>query len=559
MTEVHGRKRVEVTTATIITIVVAVLALLLVGVTNSARAGEAGPDGTGLVDGSTQAPSAPPTTPATGSVSGIKNVVLILADDLDWAAFDQVPRLAALKAQGTTLSNFVVTDSLCCPSRTSLMRSQFVHNHRVLSNVPKSGGGWEKFYARDLEMNCLPTWLNRSGVDTSLIGKYLNGFPTGAPAETYIPPGWNYFVSSTSKNQAYVGWNYTLNENGKLKSYGNKPQHFLNDVLTAAAIAHIASVKVPFFMELATYNPHVPAPVAARHAGTHSTDTIPRTPSFNTPGTGEVNWLSSRPVLTAPRVANLDRLWRKRLQSTESVADSYDAITAQLKATGHADDTLVIVTSDNGYHAGVHRLATGKQTAFREDSVVPAIFIGPGIAKGAVIDETTSMVDLGPTIAELLGASTPEWVDGRSLLPLLSGQADVPWRTATLTESLARTTPGDPDYTPFEPPPFHALRSRQWLYVEYRSGEVELYNLKNDPFEMNNVVSSTNPTIIGQLHAQLDAMVHCTGPTCRIADSMPNGTSILPLPQPTSSPVATASPSDSASGTPSPTAASPAQ
>lgn len=563
MTEIHGRKRVEVTTATIITIVVAVLALLLVGVTNSARAGEAGTDGSTAA--ASQEPSTPPTQPPTGTLGDIKNVVLLLADDLDWAAFDQVPRLAALKAQGTTLTDFVVTDSLCCPSRTSLMRSQFVHNHRVLSNVPTTGGGWERFYRRSLERNCLPTWLHDAGIDTSLIGKYLNGFPTGAPSETYIPPGWDFFVSSTSKNQAYQGYDYTLNENGTLKSYGHATKDFLNDVLTAAAVRHIAQVTTPFFLELATYNPHTPAPVADRHATTHATDTVPRDAAFNAVGTAEVPWLSERPMLRPDQIERFDRLWRKRLRSTESVADSYDAIMAQLKATGHADDTLVIVTSDNGYHAGAHRLTTGKSTAFHEDAVVPAVLIGPGIAKGAVIDKVTSMVDLGPTIAELLGARVPGYVDGRSLLPLLSGQADVPWRTATLTESLARTVPGDPDYSPLQPPPFHALRSPQWLYVKYRTGEVELYNLVNDPDELHNVADSTNPGIVAQLNAQLEAMMHCTGPTCRIADSLPNGTSILPVPTASASvsasatPNASATPSDNASAGPSPTASSPSQ
>ncbi len=83
-----------------------------------------------------------PGDASTGNISEIKNVVLLLADDLDWATFNEVPRLKALMDKGTTLSNFVVTDSLCCPSRTSIFRSQFVHNHKVLSNVPETGGGW---------------------------------------------------------------------------------------------------------------------------------------------------------------------------------------------------------------------------------------------------------------------------------------------------------------------------------------------------------------------------------------------------------------------------------
>jgi membrane-anchored protein YejM (alkaline phosphatase superfamily) len=79
---------------------------------------------------------------------------------------------------------------------------------------------------------------------------------------------------------------------------------------------------------------------------------------------------------TAQRIAMFDECWRKGLQSTESIADTYEALVSALSATGHLDDTLIVVTSDNGYHAGTHRLGTGKNTAYREDSVVPAVLIG---------------------------------------------------------------------------------------------------------------------------------------------------------------------------------------
>jgi arylsulfatase A-like enzyme len=556
LTEVHGRKRVELTTATLVTIgiVIAIFALVLVSTTKAARAGEAGVDATPTSGVSSEPSSNQEVTPAVGSLTDVKNVVMILADDLDWAAFDQVPRLAALKKEGTTLSDFVVTDSLCCPSRTSFMRSQYVHNHQVISNIKATGGGWEKFYSRGLEKDCLPTWLQKSGVNTSLIGKYLNGFPNGTPTPTYIPPGYNYFVSSTSKNQAYQGFDYTLNENGTLKDYGHNPSDFLNGVLLKNATTYLKSVKTPFFMEFASYNPHTPAPYEAKYANTHTTDGIPRTAAFNAVGVNELGWIAARKALPPHRVANLDRLWQKRLRSAESIADTYEALRTQLKATGHINDTLIIITSDNGYHAGVHRLTTGKQTAFKEDAVVPAVFIGPGIARGATISKVTSMVDLGPTISSIFGVKTPLFVDGRNLAPLLRGESDTPWRTATLTENLSRTRPGDPDYSPFEAPAFHALRSNTWLYVEYVNGDVELYDLKNDPFEMNNVQASTNPAIVAQLHTQLQALRNCTGESCRVADAMPNGTSIMPLPQITAAP--TTSPSASVSSTPLSTATS---
>ncbi len=472
--------------------------------------------------------------PPVESVAQIKNVVLLLADDLDSRLFDMVPRLSALRSAGTTLTNFVVTDSLCCPSRTSIMRSQYVHNHKVLSNIPQSGGGWATFYSRNHELDCLPTWLKTAGINTSFIGKYLNGFPNGAPSKTYIPPGWDYFVSSIVGTASYQGYNYTLNVNGTLQRYGSTPADFMNDVLTADAAERIRSLSTPFFLELATYSPHSPAPVAERHLGSHYGAVVPRTPSFNARGRNELPWIASQPILKPKQVANFDRIWTQRLESAESVADSYDAIVAELAATGHTNDTLIMVTSDNGYHMGVHRLITGKQTAYREDSIVPMVLIGPGIPKGASIGKMTSTIDIAPTVNALFGAQTPTWADGRDLMPLVTDPVNAPWRTGILTENLSRTKPGDVDYSRLEPPSFHALRTEKWLYLEYVDKRVELYDLVNDPYEMRNMAKGADRSTLARLHAQLKALVACAGPSCRAADSRVIDAPVVPsapLPQ----------------------------
>jgi len=238
-----NRKRMSVVTASSITVVVV---LSVFGALSVASGGRASASST-IDDASASSGVIEPSTSPTedpGKLSDIKNVVLLLADDLDWATFNEVPRLKALMDEGTTLSNFVVTDPLCCPSRTSIMRSQFVHNHEVLSNVAQTGGGWEKFNALKLQRDCLPTWLQAGGISTSLVGKYLNGFPKGAPTRNFVPPGFNNFITSISLNQSYQGYNYVLNENGKLRKYGSAPTDFINDVLTAQATSIIASATV---------------------------------------------------------------------------------------------------------------------------------------------------------------------------------------------------------------------------------------------------------------------------------------------------------------------------
>ena len=552
-----NRKRLSVIAASSMTIV---FTLALFGALSLASSGSASATATREEVSASPTESASETPlPQTGQISDIKNVVLLLADDLDWATFNEVPRLKNLMAEGTTLSNFVVTSSLCCPSRTSILRSQFVHNHKVLSNVPETGGGWAKFNAQRLQRDCLPNWLQSNGISTSLVGKYLNGFPKGAPAPTYVPPGFNNFITSISLNQSYKGYNYVLNENGTLRKYGNAPTDFINDVLTAKATNIIAEATTPFFLEFASYSPHTPAPVATRNLGSHAGSVIPRTPAYNSRGIDEPAWLQKVPSLSPEQLANLDRIWTRRLESSESLADSYDALVAQLKASGHSQDTLIIVTSDNGYHLASHRLPSGKQTPYREDSVVPAVLIGPGIEPGRVISEMTSTLDLAPTIAQIQGVQPPGWIDGRSLLPLLTNSTDVAWRTGTLTESLAKARRGDPDFGMGDAPTFIALRTQSWLYVEYSDRSLQLINLVNDPFEVNNVIRTTSPTIVQQLQAQLLALSVCAGPSCLIADSMPTPEAtgeLIPVETPIPGPSAssTLSPSASASALPTPTA-----
>ncbi len=461
------------------------------------------------------------TAQAVGSFDDIQNVVFVLADDLDWNLFEQVPRLAALKDKGMTFTNQTVTDSLCCPSRTSILRGQYIHNHGVVSNLEATGGGWDTFRAKGEQRDCLSVWLQSAGVTTALFGKYLNGYPTSPKSARYVPPGWDQWAVPTSKGDSYTGYDYTLNSNGRLKRYGKKPEAFLNDVLTQKAVDFIRTAPDRFFAMLSTYNPHKPAPVAERNKGTHLATVAPRVPSTNAYGLNEPSWLQQIPQVKPWKAERLDLLWRKRAQSAESVADSVDAVMAALQETGRAATTLVVVTTDNGYHVLTHRLTKGKRTAFREDTVVPMVVIGPGVTPGSRIDSMTSTIDLAPTFTSVLGAQAPAWVDGRSLVDIVrTGDVPSTWRQATISESLGQSGPGDPDYQPQAPPSFTALRTTDYLFVVYRDGERELYDLRADPFEMNNIAATADPGLTAGLYSQMQALRSCAGDTCRTADAV---------------------------------------
>ncbi len=473
--------------------------------------------------------------PVTASASeqpeapAFRNVVMILADDLDWKLFDQIPRLQALKERGMTFTNHTVVDSLCCPSRVTIMRGQYIHNHGVVSNIEATGGGWPTFQRLNADEDCLPVWLNDAGVTTALYGKYLNEYPTRPDGIRYVPPGWDEWAVPISRGDSYSGYSYTLNDNGELVRYGTKPTDFLGDVLNDKARNFIGSTPEPFFLYLSTYTPHKPFATAPRHLSAHAGTVAPRTPAYNSFGENEPAWLRQFPQLTDWKLAELDKVWRKRARSAETVADSVEAVLAELEATGRDKDTLVIVTSDNGYHVGEYRVPKGKRTPYATDTVVPMIAIGPGVPAGAEVSAMTSTIDLAPTFTELLSGTSPDWVDGRSLVPFLTdGQTPDGWRGATLSESIGETNVSDPDYLPYIPPPFSALRSERWLYVEYDDGSTALYDQSTDPYELRNIVDAVDPGFIAALSAQLSQLDACSGSSCREADAL---TITDPLPQ----------------------------
>ncbi|MEV5743268.1 sulfatase [Microbispora rosea] len=446
------------------------------------------------------------------------NIVLILTDDLDASDLSRFPNITNLLVrQGTTLSRFFVTNPWCCPSRSSILRSQYMHSHHVESNRSPTGG-FPKF--RPLEASTLGTWMHDAGYRTALMGKYLNNYPEGAP-RTYIPPGWDEWHVPVTR--LYQEYGYALNENGVVRRYGDAPEDYLEDVLSAKAAAFATdSTKgdTPFFLYLAPVAPHLPAHHAPRHATAFAGEQAPRTASFDQADlSAEPRWLRERTPLSAADTRRIDRVHRDRLRAMLGVDDMVGALVEALSRAGRLDDTYIVFTSDNGFHLGQHRLRPGKTTPFEEDIRVPMVVRGPGVAAGGVIDALTSTVDLAPTFAELGGATVPPTAEGRSLVPLLRGQ-HVPWRDAVLAEFY------HPSYSPHSPPTYAMLRTGRYAYVEYETGERQLYDLRDDPAELHNIAATADPFLTLALSARLALLRACSGPACRVADAAVPGTGV---------------------------------
>jgi N-acetylglucosamine-6-sulfatase len=478
------------------------------------------------------------------------NIILILTDDLADDDLSYMPNLRSLLVeQGTTFENAFVTDSLCCPSRATILRGQYAHNHGILENGPPNGG-YEKFRSLGRQNSTLATWLQDAGYRTVLIGKYMNDYEG-----TQVPPGWDDWHA--------VSGNYTshdLSENGKIVSY-DPGSYYMTDVLADKAVdfirdpdGHVPSFLVPsrpFFMWLGTTAPHQPADPAPRHANAFSEVSMPRPPSFDE---GDVSdkpaWIRDNPPLDPEQIAYAEDLYRKRMQSMLAVDDMIGRLVGELRKSGELDNTYFFFTSDNGFHFGTHRLSVGKWTAYEEDISVPLIVRGPGVPKGRTLEHLVLNNDFAPTFADLGGAEIPDFVDGRTLRPLLSD--DPPptddWRQAFLEEAMAEsavapasvTEEAGPrlltgDVQPSEEvgrasplqkssvteagrPALKAVRTRDHLYVEYDNGESELYDLEKDPYELDNVYEDTDLDQLWRYEGWLGSLRDCAGEDCRAAE-----------------------------------------
>ncbi len=195
--------------------------------------------------------------------------------------------------------------------------------------------------------------------------------------------------------------------------------------------------------------------------------------------------LRMRHPLTREQIDQIDTAFRRRAQSVQAVDDMIARIEQALAANHIAQNTYIVFSSDNGLHTGEYRLMR-KMTAFDTDIRVPLIVVGPGVPAGETRNQMTSNIDLADTFAAL--GETAFHGDGHSLVPLLHDQPPGDWRNAILVEHHGSNLQGaDPD---FQQPPtgnpetYEAMRTPQFLYVEYRDGERDYYDLVTDPLEL---------------------------------------------------------------------------
>ncbi|MCS6992458.1 MAG: sulfatase [Anaerolineales bacterium] len=437
------------------------------------------------------------------------NLLFIYTDDLDMPLMAYMPLTNRLIAeQGAVFTNFFVTSSMCCPSRASTLRGQYPHNTGILENAP----GFKKFYRQGSEQETLATWLERAGYQNALLGKYLNLYPLGAFPE-YIPPAWHDWRVFIDEGKPYY-FAYALNENGQVIRYYKKPEDYSTDVLNRHAQAFIrqrAAAGQPFFLFLSVYAPHGPSTPAPRHADQYTEVQYPKKPSFHEKDVSDkpavIQTLRATGGLFEAEEA--DALFVLRVQSMQAVDEMVGDLVNLLQETGQLENTYIFFSSDNGFHMGEHMLPSGKMLPYEEDILVPLYVRGPGIRPGTKISELTVNVDLAPTFLELAGARFPRLLDGRSLAPLLfSATPPADWRKAVLIETgeIEKET---------DALAWRGVRTETFKYVEYENGELEFYDLVNDPFEMENLAAHLSPETLNTLHRWLARLAACRAEECR--------------------------------------------
>lgn len=447
------------------------------------------------------------------------NIVLVVTDDLtkrDY--FDLGTNLGSFTSGGTFFRNAFVTTTLCCPSRASTLTGLYAHNHRITQHIDP-GTGYQQYHAKGYDKNDLPAWLRNSGYQTGLVGTYLNKYDARSDGK---PAGWIDWYGANTPTKSWK-----LNENGSIRTYpqdptlpGYKPWE---NVLGDKAIKFVGKAHAsgrPFFLWYGTHAPHSPELVVPRDKDRVGTWPALESPSFNERDVSDKpRWVREQPLLSSARRRALKHKRQERLASMLAVSRNLARLKAKLKQTGELSNTYLILTSDNGYHLGQHRLGAGKMTGYEEDMRVPLAISGPDVAAGRAKHMVLN-TDLAPTIAELAGVAPGITPDGRSFASLLpdgrSGIAPDRFRRRFVEENWQGPIPTPTGTKLFPAPTNFAVRGLSFKYNRYKTGETEYYDLSRDPYELaSKRVSGTRKADLDKLRTRLR---NCRGAECRSAE-----------------------------------------
>jgi arylsulfatase A-like enzyme len=403
-----------------------------------------------------------------------KNLLMIVVDDLnDWVGFlhgqSQVrtPAMDALAARSTVFKRAYCNAPVCSPSRASALTGLLPDQTGVFGNDDSWGA---KFPSAWL----LPNMLAARGFESRIIGKVYHTFVLGDQPLPAAAPATNLLCAGGPTTPPYGLWDWA----------GTDPDvaHHPDGRYAQAGIDFLGQTHdKPFFLGVGFLRTHVPWYVPQRYFDMYPIDTIqlPYVPpddldDIPVPGLALALALNSHACITK------QGLWASAVQAYLAaitfVDEQIGRLLAALEASAHADNTLVVLWSDNGYHLGEkfhwHKLALWDRATH-----VPFLISLPGQKASQTVEHAVSLVDMMPTVLDLLGQSAPDYTfAGRSLRPLLE-QSDRAWDFPVITTHQ---------------PHDHAVVTDQWRYIRYATGEEELYDIRADPGEFRNIAGDAS-------------------------------------------------------------------
>ncbi|HLO82353.1 MAG TPA: sulfatase-like hydrolase/transferase [Chitinophagaceae bacterium] len=405
------------------------------------------------------------------------NILLILTDDLGYHDVSyygtkdlRTPNIDQLCKAGMRFDNFYANSPVCSPTRASLMTGRYpdyVGVPGLIRSNPNDNWGY-----LDPSAILLPAILKKAGYHTALIGKWNLGLESpNLPNEKGFDlfHGWLEDMMEDYTIKRRSGKNYM-----RLNKDSIDPKGHATDVFTDWSIDYLrkrAKEKDPFFLFLSYNAPHFPVQPPQDYI-----DKVKK----REPGISETR--------------------AKLVAFIEQTDDAIGRVIATLKETGQYENTLIIFTSDNGGHlptgANNGPARDGKQSMYEGGLRVPALFTWPStIRPGTVSQQINLSMDIFPTLAELAGVTIDHQVEGRSFLQtLLGNQRSEEDRVLYFTRREGGSYGGKA---------YHAIRQGDWKLLQNSPYQpMELYNLKDDPMEKNDLVKK-EPGIVKKLNAEL--------------------------------------------------------
>jgi N-acetylglucosamine-6-sulfatase len=444
------------------------------------------------------------------------NIVFVLTDDQFPGTENAMPNLKSnVTREGLKFTNMTSTFPMCCPGRATIQRGQYAHNTRIYGNsLPL--GGWNKFKRRGEHKSTIATWLNRSGYQTGLFGKYMNNYRDRA-----IPPGWDRWYGWNGPKE---GWS-SVNDQGREKPLVRREADGLVSKNALEFLDNRLNKSAPVFAFVNFGAMHEPYYYAKIDDDRFKGADVPRTLAFNEDSVSDKPAYLRTPKLSGSEISELDRSYRKGLRSLMRVDRFVGRASELLRRKGEMDRTYFVFYTDNGAHFGQHRFGHGKLQPYQEDTNFPLIVRGPGIPRGVKSAKLVGNHDIAPTLARMGGTGFPSFVDGRSFLRLAKNPTNAPWpRTAILSEREAK------DVAPHK---WSMLRMGGKVYTRHERGAKEYYELAKDPYQVHNALGAGDSTylppdraILAYYEQRLNALNACGGHdeapgSCRQAEDAP--------------------------------------